>query len=96
MDAAEVRNKLGNQAGRFGQLGVRSLSLFGSVARGDAGRDADLDFLVEFEGPATFDRYMALKELLEAEFRHRIDLVTVRALKPALRDQIIREAVKVA
>jgi len=72
------------------------LSLFGSAARGEAKEDSDLDFLVEFEGPATFDRYMDLKELLEREFKTTIDLVTVRALKPILRDQILSEAIRVA
>jgi uncharacterized protein len=77
-------------------LHIKSLSLFGSVARGDASEPSDLDFLVEFEGLATFDRYMDLKELLEAEFETAVDLVTVRALKPLLRDQIVNEAIRVA
>jgi predicted nucleotidyltransferase len=37
----------------FERFGVRSLALFGSVARDEAGPDSDVDFLVEFEGPAT-------------------------------------------
>src|ERR1700722_2936771 len=46
-------------------LHVISLSLFGSASRGQAVAGSDLDFLVEFEGMATFDRYVDLKELLE-------------------------------
>lgn len=55
-----------------------------------------MDFLVEFDGPATFSGYMDLKELLERELRARVDLVTLRALKPLLRDRILREAIRVA
>jgi len=96
VNESQVRNKIGPLAARLAALGVASLSLFGSAAKGTARRDSDLDFLVEFEGPATFDRYMSLKELLESELHAQIDLVTTRALKPVLKDQILREAVRVA
>jgi predicted nucleotidyltransferase len=39
-------------------FGVRSLSIFGSVARDEARSDSDVDILVELEPPITFDRYM--------------------------------------
>ena len=42
------------------QFGVRSLALFGSVARDEARPDSDVDVLVEFEGPTTFDAHMGL------------------------------------
>lgn len=43
------------------KFGVKSLALFGSVARGEAGPDSDVDILLEFEGRATFDGYMNTK-----------------------------------
>jgi predicted nucleotidyltransferase len=46
-------------------LGVKSLAIFGSVARGEADAGSDVDILVDFEGPATFDAYMETKFLLE-------------------------------
>ncbi len=91
-----MRAKLALAPDLLVNLGVRSLSLFGSAARGQAREGSDLDFLVEFEGLATFDRYMSLREFLEREFAVPIDLVTLRALKPRLRDQILAEAIKVA
>jgi uncharacterized protein len=96
MDAALISRRLTALRAQLAPLHIKSLSLFGSVARGDASEASDLDFLVEFEGLATFDRYMDLKELLEAEFETAVDLVTVRALKPLLRDQIVNEAIGVA
>lgn len=47
------------------RFGVRSLSLFGSVARDEAGPDSDVDLVVEFEGPTTFDGHMGLLVFLE-------------------------------
>jgi predicted nucleotidyltransferase len=96
MRASDIRACLQKRATELKALGVKSLSLFGSAAQARAKENSDLDFLVEFEGPATFEGYMTLKELLEAEFGRKIDLVTVRALKSQLRDKVIAEAVKVA
>lgn len=78
------------------RLGVKSLALFGSAARGDLRPDSDVDILVEFDGPATFDRYMELKFLLEALLGRPVDLVTPRALKPRLRPYVEREAIRVS
>ena len=77
-------------------FGVRSLALFGSVARDQAGPNSDIDLLVEFDGPATFDRYMSLRIFLEDLLGDRIDLVTRNGLRPHLRPVIEREAVVVA
>ena len=74
------------------RLGVTRLALFGSAARDDVSESSDLDFLVDFESK-TFDAYMDLKELLESAFDRRVDLVLVGAIKPALRDAILSEAV---
>jgi predicted nucleotidyltransferase len=96
MDADQIRQKLLELQTELAELRIESLAVFGSVSRGQAVEGSDLDFLVEFEGMATFDRYMDLRELLERTFGVPIDLVTVRALKPLLRDQILSKAVKVA
>ncbi len=96
MDVGLIRARLAAVADQVAGLGVKSLSLFGSAAKGEDTPESDLDFLVQFEGRATFDRYMGLRELLEREFQMQIDLVTYRALKPNLRETILKEAVRVA
>lgn len=96
MDVGQIRARLAAVADQVAGLGVKSLSLFGSAARGESTSESDLDFLVQFEGRATFDRYMSLRELLERELQARIDLVTYRALKPTLREAILDEAIRVA
>ncbi len=77
-------------------FGVRALYLFGSVARGTARQASDVDLLVDFEGPASFDAFMGLKLFLEDLLGRDVDLVTRRALKPRLREPIEREALRVA
>ena len=76
-------------------FGVQSLALFGSVARDEATETSDLDFLVEFEGAATFDRYMELKFSLEDLFGKPVDLVTKRSLKPQIAESVLEEAIDV-
>ena len=75
---------------------VRSLRLFGSVARGEGRSCSDIDVLVDFGGPAGFTQYMDLLFYLEDLLGQRVDLVTVRGLRKELRSNVEREAVRVA
>ena len=70
---------------RLRSLGVRELALFGSFARGEGRPDSDVDFFVDFD-QKSFDRYMAVKELLEETLGRKVDLGTRASLKPAIRD----------
>ncbi len=74
-------------------LGVQRLALFGSVARGQARLDSDVDLLVQFfPGAKTYGRFLALSELLEARLGRRVELVTMEALSPFLGPRILAEA----
>ncbi|MFP4102365.1 nucleotidyltransferase family protein [Coleofasciculus sp.] len=77
------------------RFGVKYLAIFGSVARDEARPDSDVDILVEFSEPVTFDRYMDLKFYLEDHFGTSVDLVTRRSLKPQIRPTIEQEAIRV-
>lgn len=80
----------------IGKLGVQRLALFGSVARGQARIDSDVDLLVQFfPGAKTYDRFLALAELLEERLGRRVELVTVEGLAPFLGPRILSEAVDV-
>jgi len=67
--------------------------LFGSVARGDAGSQSDVDFLVDVVGVTTpwFPGSLVadLEELLEL----RVQVVIRRSLSPLIADSVLREAV---
>ena len=75
--------------------GVKSLSVFGSMARGDATPESDIDILVEFERPVGLFELIRLKLHLEELTGKRVDLVTVDAIRPAMRADILSEAVQV-
>lgn len=92
----EILQRLRGLAPELAALGVRSLAVFGSFARGEAGPESDVDVLVEFEGPATLERFVELRSLLGERLGRRIDLATPRALGPRLRRRVEREALRVA
>ena len=72
--------------------GVTRLRVFGSVARGTARHDSDIDFLIEV-GPTTSAWFPAgLIQDLEQLLEHRVDVVTEQALHPAFREIVLREA----
>lgn len=74
-------------------MGVVRLALFGSVLRGEASPDSDIDLLVEFApGAKNFDRFMALADLLEAQLGRPVELVTTEALSPFIGPRILAEA----
>jgi predicted nucleotidyltransferase len=92
---SEVTRRLTDHWQELARFGVKSLALFGSVARDEAQPASDVDLLVEFNGRATFDQYMDLKLYLEELLGCRVDLVTRKALRPQLRPIIEREALYV-
>ncbi|MBI4495225.1 MAG: nucleotidyltransferase family protein [Chloroflexi bacterium] len=75
------------------QHGARNVRVFGSVARGEARPDSDVDFLVEMEqGRSLLDLvafWLDLEDLLSC----KVDVVTDGGLSPYLRDRILAEAV---
>lgn len=78
------------------RFGVKRVALFGSAARDELGASSDVDVLVEFDGPATFDGYMDLKFYLEDLLGRPVDLVTDKALRKELRPYIEKEMIRVA
>ena len=87
---------LRQQSAEMKRFGVRELRVFGSTARDETTAVSDIDILVDFDGPATFDRYMGLKFFLEDLLGVRVDLVTRRALRDEVAPQVLQEAVRVA
>ncbi|MCX7000338.1 MAG: nucleotidyltransferase family protein [Candidatus Sumerlaeota bacterium] len=75
---------------------VRSLELFGSVVRGDATSDSDVDLLVEFDRPVSlFHLFRAQHRLEEILKVPKVDLIMRDSIRPALRTRITGEAVHV-
>lgn len=72
------------------RYGVKTLALFGSVARNQIRKRSDIDILVQFE-KATWANYIGLKFYLEDLLGREVDLVTPKALKPATKPSIERD-----
>lgn len=77
-------------------FGVRTIGIFGSVARGDDQADSDIDVLVEFLGDAHVGLFgfVRLQQHLESVLGRTVDLVTPDALRPQFRERILEELVR--
>ena len=76
------------------KYGARNVRIFGSVARGEAGADSDLDLLVELEAGRSLLDHVALIQDLEDLLGRKVDVVTERALHWYIRDRVLAEAVR--
>ncbi len=94
LDAA--LEKLTGDTQALREFGVASLYLFGSVARGEATEDSDIDVLVDFDRPVGYFELARLQHHLEALLSTPVDIVTPGGLRASMRDRILREAVRAA
>lgn len=92
----ELLKLLAEHRAEIRSLGARSLAIFGSFARDEARADSDVDILVEFDAPPTFNRFMDLKFYLEELSGRRVDLGTPDSIKPRVKQRILQEAIHVA
>ena len=79
--------------GELKRRGVASIAVFGSVARGEATVNSDVDVLVEFSVIPDLIEFSALQRWLSQRLGRKVDLVTKPALHPRLRKRILAEAV---
>jgi predicted nucleotidyltransferase len=77
------------------EYGASEVRVFGSVARGEADRNSDVDFLVELETGRSLLDLGGLQMDLESLLGRRVGVVTVRGLKARIRESVLREAVPV-
>ena len=88
-----ILEQLNQKAGELKRnFSVRSIGLFGSLARNEADSESDVDILVDLAEP-TFDHYMDLKFYLESLFAKPVDLVIADSVKPRLKGVIEKEVI---
>ena len=92
MDPSTVATCLAPLKPKFESLGVKRLLLVGSVARGQATPESDVDLLIDLSDDRGAADYLALAEELEALLGRRVDLVIDRSLSPHFRPFIEAEA----
>lgn len=74
---------------------VKELGLFGSVVRGENTKDSDVDILVEFETPVGFFEFIRLENFLAKVIGNKVDLVSKKALKRAIREEVLKHVMYV-
>ena len=95
MPRQEIIDTLRAHQSELREQGVKSLALFGSVARNESQPDSDVDLLVEFDGPVGMFHFLRVRRHLSQLLQRKIDLVTRPALREGMREDILREAVDV-
>ncbi len=86
----EKRDDIRTVAAKHGAYNIR---IFGSVVRGEAGPDSDIDILIDV-GPTTSSWFPAGLILdLEEILGRRVEVVTEKALNPYIREYVLREAI---
>ena len=93
-DREDLMARLQRAAPALRAHAVKELWLFGSAVREDLRAASDVDILVDFSAPVTLFEFARLRRHLESLLGRPVDLVTRDALKPQLRDRILREAVR--
>ena len=73
--------------------GARNVQVFGSLARGEARPDSDVDILVKLELGRSLLDLIAIKQDLEDLLGRQVDVVTEAAISPYIREEVLKEAV---
>jgi predicted nucleotidyltransferase len=92
---ADLRDHHAEIAAIAARNGVRTIRVFGSVARGDADAGSDVDFVVTFEPHRSLLDLSGLALDLEELLGCRVDVVTERSLHPRIRDRVLADAAPV-
>ena len=93
MNESSLREKRQQILALAEKYGARNVRVFGSVARGDARPDSDIDFLVELEpGRSLFDLGGLLYEL-QSLLGVEVDVVTEKGLRARIRERVLQEAI---
>lgn len=74
---------------------VEKLGVFGSVARQEDTAQSDVDILVEFKTPVGFFQFIRLENHLTQLLGRKVDLISKKALKEAIREEVLKEAIYV-
>ena len=75
--------------------GARNVRVFGSVARGEAGPDSDIDLVVRFDPGVTLLGHSALVRELESLLGRKVQVVSERGLRQRVKERVMREAIPV-
>jgi len=72
---------------------VLRVGLFGSTARGEATDKSDIDLLIDIKNDISLIEYIGIKQQLENVLGKNVDLIEYQAIKPALKQKILKEEI---
>jgi hypothetical protein len=75
------------------KYGARNVRIFGSLARGEADDQSDIDLVVEFEPDRSLLDHAGLWIELQELLGCKVDVVSERGIKPRIRERVLREAI---
>ncbi|MCK5282407.1 MAG: nucleotidyltransferase family protein [Nanoarchaeota archaeon] len=75
--------------------GVVKAGLFGSVARGEARKNSDIDMLIKFKGRKSLFDLVGLQLELEEKFKRKFDVLTYKSIYPPLKKTILGDEVRI-
>jgi uncharacterized protein len=95
MKSQDIIDILRRHADTLRERGVKHAALFGSLARGEADAQSDIDILIDLDPAIRFDvfSYVGLKLYIEELFPGRVDVVNRAALKPYLREPVAADLI---
>jgi predicted nucleotidyltransferase len=87
----EIKQKLTMMANVLYSYHVSRVGLFGSFVHDTQDDESDIDLLVDFKEPIDLFAYVNLIDMLSNSMKHKVDIITINGIKPALKDRILSE-----
>ena len=92
MDMEDLKKKIVPLLKKFG---VKRAGVFGSIARGEATKNSDVDLLVKMDNKADLLDFVRLKSSLEQKLGRKVDLVTYEGLSQFIRKPVFKDLVEI-
>ena len=92
MKQEKIREKIHEQLPLLrAKYHVKKIGIFGSFVRNEQKKGSDIDILVEFKTPVGFFEFIRLENFLSHALHRKVDLVSKKAIKPAVKKEVIKE-----
>jgi len=92
MSEEEIRAKINKTMPSIkAKYHIKQLGIFGSFVRNEQTEESDVDILVEFDSPIGFFDFVRLERQLSETLNKKVDLVSKKALKSAIREEVLKE-----